>query len=39
MSTEPKIYTILGYDFSPWYEKMYTEEWVKNPENEKWMDN
>ena len=39
MSMEPKIYTILGYDFSPWYEKMYTEEWAENPENEKWMDN
>ena len=39
MSTYQKIYTILGYDFSPWYEKMYTEEWKENPENEKWMDN
>lgn len=38
MSTYPKIYTILGYDFSPWYNKMYTKEWAENPKNEKWMD-
>lgn len=39
MGMEPKIYTILGYDFSPWYDQMYTEEWSENYEHDKWIDN
>lgn len=38
MSMEARVYTILGYDFTPWRDKMYTDEWAGNEDNDKWYD-
>ena len=34
-----RVYTILGYDFTPWRDEMYTDEWAENEDNDKWYEN